>query len=112
MAKRVMIVDDEALIAIEFEFWLQDEGHEVAGIAGDLDTAISVLDRGPVDAVLLDANLDGVSSAPLAEAFRDRGVPFAVVSGYSRDQIDWLRDEPLVSKPVDYGMLSEVVRDL
>lgn len=112
MSKRVMIVDDEAMIAIEFEFWLQDEGHEVAGIAGDLDKAISILDGGSVDAVLLDANLDGVSSEPLAQAFRDRNVPFVVVSGYTREQIDWLRDEPLVSKPVDYAQLSSVVRSL
>lgn len=105
MAKRVLrilIVEDDALIGLDLEDMLGDLGHSVLEIAGSPDQAMIYLDRfkDRVDAVLLDANLGGASSLPVAEALSDRNIPFIVTSGYEPDELRREGfDAPYVSKP-------------
>jgi DNA-binding response OmpR family regulator len=79
---RVLIVEDEALIALTLEELLIDAGFDVVGVAGRLDAALAIIERDICDAAILDTNLAGVSAGPAATALRARGVPFIVVSGY------------------------------
>jgi DNA-binding response OmpR family regulator len=83
---RILIIEDEAILALVLEEFLTDAGFEIAGIAGRLETALALIQRGVTDAAILDANLAGVSSAPAAAALTARGVPFVVVSGYLPEQ--------------------------
>lgn len=108
---RILIVEDEALIALDLEFALQSAGFDVAGMEGQLSGALERLEReAALDAVVLDGNLGGESSEPVADRLRARGTPFVVVSGYDRSQLPWIGDAPLVAKPFDANRLAEVVR--
>jgi DNA-binding NarL/FixJ family response regulator len=100
--KRVMIVEDEFLVAMELESELMDQGCVVIGPAGRAAPALALLEDEAPDAVLLDLNLDGETPTALAEALQRRHVPFIVVSGYgSRHQEPpILRDAPRLQKPV------------
>ena len=84
--RRVLIVEDEAMLAYALEELLTESDFLVAGVAGKLDTAMAMIESGVCDAAILDANLKGVSAAPAALALTARGIPFIVLSGYSRDQ--------------------------
>ena len=83
---RVLIVEDEPMIAFTLEDVLVDAGFEIAGVATKLEPALLIIQSGVCDVAILDANLAGVSSAPAAAALTERGVPFLVLSGYSSDQ--------------------------
>jgi DNA-binding response OmpR family regulator len=83
---RLLLVEDEPILAFALEEFLIDAGFEIVGVAGRLQTALAIIDSGVFDAVILDANLAGVSAAPAAMALTARGVPFIVISGYSSDQ--------------------------
>jgi CheY-like chemotaxis protein len=84
--RRILIIEDEAILALVLEEFLIDAGFAVAGVAGRLETALALIERGVSDAAILDANLAGVSSAPAASALTARGVPFVIVSGYLPEQ--------------------------
>lgn len=100
--KRIMIVEDEFLVAMEFESELMDQGCVVIGPAGRSEPALALLDDQTPDAVLLDLNLDGETPIALAEALSRRRVPFIVVTGYAsrRPEPPLLRDAPRLQKPV------------
>ena len=84
---RVLIIEDEPLIAFTLEDILGDAGFEVAGIAGTLVDALKKIASDTFDIATVDANLAGVSAGPAAAELRTRGIPFIVLSGYSADQL-------------------------
>ena len=88
IASRVLIVEDEPLIALTLEDLLIDAGFVVAGIAGRLDKALELIGLDVCDVALLDANLAGVNSGPAGAALAVLGVPYVVLSGYSSMQKD------------------------
>jgi CheY-like chemotaxis protein len=79
---KILVVEDEFLIASEIEAILEGAGHTILGPAGSVDQAIELLAREAPDIAVIDANLRGESSAPLAEKLRERGIPFGVCTGY------------------------------
>lgn len=83
---RVLIVEDEPLLAMTLEEILMEAGFAVAGVAGRLKVALEIIENGLCDAAILDANLAGISSAPAALALTARGMPFVVLSGYLPQQ--------------------------
>ena len=98
--ERILIVEDEALIAFEVEQTLIAAGFQIAGIAGKLEAALALVESGTCDAAVLDTNLNRVSAAPVATALTERGVPFIVTSGYSREQLpEAFKAAPLIEKP-------------
>lgn len=99
-AKRVMIVEDEALIAVLLEEMLGDLGYEVIGPFASVATALAMLAKCKPDAAILDVHLAGESSIPLAEALREEAVPFAFSTGDAPDaDMDALSGFPILSKP-------------
>jgi PAS domain S-box-containing protein len=99
---RVLIVEDALLLALELEAGLQEAGAHVVGCAADVDEALSLLESTIVDAAVLDANLNGVSVAPVAEALRGRGIPFVFATGYGDSKIlPEGFDAPIIRKPYD-----------
>ena len=100
--KRVMIVEDEFLVAMELESELLEQGCVIIGPAGRSCMAMALLEGQTPDAVLLDLNLDGEVPTALAEALVRRQVPFVVVTGYGsrHPEPEVLRAAPRLEKPV------------
>lgn len=84
---RVLLIEDEPLIAENLRADLVDAGFEVVGLASRLDRAIRLIGELHFDAAIVDANLAGVSAAPAAAALSLRKAPFIVLSGYAPDQL-------------------------
>jgi DNA-binding response OmpR family regulator len=84
--QRILIVEDEPMLAFAIEDVLIDSGFKIAGVARELATALAIIESGACDAVILDVNLSGVSAAPAASALALRGLPFLILSGYSSEQ--------------------------
>lgn len=97
---RVLIVEDEMLVAMNIEDMLLDLGHEVAGIASRLEPALSLAAEADFDFALLDVNLAGSPSFPVAAVLRDRGLPFLFATGYgTKGIIEEFRSYPVLQKP-------------
>jgi DNA-binding response OmpR family regulator len=110
---RILVVDDEPMIAYALEETLVEAGFEIAGVAGRVDQALEIIDRGDCDAAIIDANLAGVSAAPVASALLAQSIPFIVISGYSRDQQRGIfLGAPFVQKPCVPDDLIQAVRSL
>ncbi|MEO8559870.1 MAG: PAS domain S-box protein, partial [Rhodospirillales bacterium] len=93
--KRVLVIEDEALVAMDIESVLSDANMIVVGIAGTVDKARRVMVEQQYDAVLLDGNLAGRPVDELAALLASRGVPFAFATGYGREGVPQaFRDRP------------------
>nr|WP_294546826.1 HWE histidine kinase domain-containing protein [uncultured Rhodopila sp.] len=79
---RVLIVEDSYLISLLLEQVLEDQGWELVGPATRVPAALALAQTERIDAALLDINLDGEMSWPVAMALRERGIPFAFSTGY------------------------------
>jgi CheY-like chemotaxis protein len=101
--RRILIVEDEMLLAMDLEMFLEDRGCEVLGPASNVAEALAILEAERPDAATVDMNLNGDSSAPVAAALQECGVPFVFVSGYNDKQNDYpaFKDVPFVNKPYD-----------
>jgi PAS domain S-box-containing protein len=106
---RVLVVEDEALIAIDIAEALEAAGFEVAGPVGSVREALRLIDG--CCAGVLDVNLGTETSEPVATALTHAGLPFVVVSGYARDQQPIsMREAPLVGKPLNPDALLAQLR--
>lgn len=100
---KVLVVEDEAIIAMSLEDILADAGFDIAGPVGSVAGALALIAREPdIGCALLDVNLRGETVYAVADALDGRGVPFAFTSGYGADGIDArFSDRPVLLKPVD-----------
>ena len=106
--RRVLVVEDEMLIAMEFEALLREHGCDVVGPAPSVERALTLLQEQRPELVLMDLDLNGKSALPLAWVLRQQSVPFVVVTGYSERHLEKepvLRDIPRLSKPVRFSDL-------
>ncbi len=98
----VMVVEDEMIVAWLLQDLLDELGYAVAGPAKSVKQAQALIEAGNIDAAVLDINLDGELSYPIADALAARGVPFIFSSGYDRDSLPAAyRAYPLIQKPFD-----------
>ena len=110
---RVLIVEDEPIIALGLEDVLIDAGFQIAGVAGKLEKALSLVESGVCDVAIVDANLAGVSASPVAIALAARGLPFIVLSGYSPEQMqDVFPGALFIQKPCGPVLLLEKLNTL
>lgn len=86
--RRILVVDDEPLVAMLIEDLLGEAGVQVVGPAASLDAGLDLLRAGGIDGAVLDVNLDGVLVYPLAEALAQAGLPFLFVTGYGPLGVD------------------------
>ncbi|RZJ98040.1 MAG: response regulator [Novosphingobium sp.] len=89
LGKRVLIVEDEAMVALELQYAFEDEGAEIVGPAQTLARALATVSQDhEIDVALLDVDLAGENIYPVADLLRQRGVPFAFHTGHgSRSEI-------------------------
>lgn len=97
--QRVLLVEDEAMVAMATEDMLTDMGATVVGPATTLEAGLELANNHHIDVAILDVNLNGRMSFPIADRLRDRGVPFMFVTGY--DKPDYAEDVPLLNKPIN-----------
>jgi CheY-like chemotaxis protein len=83
MGLRILIVEDEMLVAMLVEEMLKELQCEVIGPVSSVEDAIAAVRAQPLDGALLDMNLRGESSSPAAHECIDRAVPFLLVTGYA-----------------------------
>lgn len=110
---RILIVEDEYLLSVTWGEALHAAGYDVAGPAATAAQALQIIDAMRPDACLLDANLRGDGSEPLATELKRRGTPFVVVSGYPRQSLPaCLAAAPFVAKPAKAAELVRVLQSL
>ncbi|MGJ3265379.1 MAG: response regulator [Salinarimonas sp.] len=97
---RILVVEDEFIVALAAEDMLGDLGAEVVGPAATVGDGL-VLAAEPLDAALLDINMHGERSFAVARALRARGIPFVFATGYADAGCAELADAPILRKP--YG---------
>lgn len=100
---RILVVEDEYLLAMDLERELRDAGAEVVGPAASVAAALRLIDGDHVlDGALLDVNLGGEPIFPVADALLGRGVPVVLTTGYDARAIPVrYADVPRCEKPVD-----------
>jgi two-component sensor histidine kinase/CheY-like chemotaxis protein len=112
-AKRILVVEDDMLIALDIQQTLDASGFDVVGPVGRVADALHLLDVEPVDAVVMDANLGGESAAPIAERLRSQGVPFVIATGYGAGPEFVVRGEtPVLHKPFSAHDLQRAITEL
>ncbi|WP_417525990.1 response regulator [Marinovum sp.] len=112
MAHSLLLVEDEAIVAMDLKLQLEDEGFTVMGPAPTVGAALALLDEGLPDFAILDVNLNGATSQKIAERLQSEGTGFLYLSGYSGTAI--LEDLPqarLVQKPVSFPVLLKAIRE-
>jgi two-component sensor histidine kinase len=109
---RVVIVEDAILLAMELEAGLAEAGAEVVGTAALVEEAMRLVDL-PIDAAVLDCNLNGLSVEPVAEALAARGVPFLFATGYgeARGAPEGF-DAPIIRKPYDIAQITAALAEI
>ena len=109
--KRVLIVEDDYVTAQGLSDAIADNGFTVVGPVDTADRAVRLIGREPPDGALLDVRLRKGSSVEVAKALQERGVPFVVMSGYSRDTLPpELKDAPFIAKPMSESELIDTAR--
>ena len=111
---RLLLVEDEYLLAAQLAEILEELGAEIVGPVGSVEDALQLLDHDDhIDIGILDVDLRGETTEPIADLLTDRGVPFVFASGYARDMLPALhRDAPLCGKPIDPMQLATTVASL
>jgi len=96
---RVLLVEDEIMVALLLEDMLAELGHTVMGPVARLDKALGMAQPEAFD-LFLDVNLDGEQVYPVAEVLAARGIPFVFVTGYGREGLrPPYGDRPTLQKP-------------
>ncbi|MDA9491200.1 response regulator [Bradyrhizobium sp. CCBAU 11361] len=104
---RVLLVEDDALVAMSIEDMLGDLGCTVSAQAGSLAEALDKARAGRFEVALLDVSLNGKQVFPVAEYLSQQGIPFAFASGYGRAGLpEGFRNRPVVPKPYKLEELS------
>jgi DNA-binding response OmpR family regulator len=106
---RVLVVDDEPLIAMMAEDWLSEIGHETVGPANDLETAMA-LANSEIDAAIVDVTLGRDSGYEIAKLLTARDIPFAFATGRSiATKGDQYEAFSLLAKPFEFDAFRRTV---
>lgn len=112
--RRVLVVEDQFLIALDMEVTLRTLGARTVDLATGIDDALVTVERTPPDLAILDWTLGTTTTEPIAEVLRKRSIPFVFVTGY--DDLDVLppslRSVPFIRKPVALETLRTTLASL
>ncbi len=111
--RRVLVVEDEALVAMLIEEYLIEAGAEVVGPAATVEQALSLIQQaasgGGLSAAVLDINMNGDAVSPVAEKLSALGVPFVFATGYAGPDLAGTPPAPTLMKPFAPGQLARAV---
>ena len=113
-ASRILVIEDEALVALQLQADLESVGHTVIGPARSLQAGLSLVKGETIDLALVDVSLGRETSAPIADELIARKVPFAFVTGYSDIAVlpEHLRKKPRLSKPYVLADVRRIIASL
>ena len=105
---RILVVEDEQMIAVLLEDMLADLGCKVVGPVADVAQALNAIGTTPkISAAVLDVNLRGKRSDAIADALESKNIPFLFLTGYDRSGLcEAHRDKPVLRKPFNPEALS------
>ena len=108
--RRILLAEDEGLIALDVEAMLQTFGCEVVGPLSELEDILLAIQAQPLDGALLDVNLRGRQVFDILPEFISRNIPVVLTSGYDDASLfpHAFRELPRISKPFDQGTLHRV----
>jgi DNA-binding response OmpR family regulator len=110
---KILIVEDETMVAMLVEDMLMDLGHTPVGPAASVDDALALIENETFQIALLDINLGGSEKAfPIADRLDELGVPYALVSGYDPGGIEGYDHAVKLQKPFNQASLSATVKTL
>ena len=111
--RRVLVVEDEMVILMMIEGMLEDLGCGSVTAAATIDQALGFIDAQPFDVAMLDLNLDGQRTYPVADRLAARNVPFLFSTGYSDHGLkEGYGDRPVLKKPFQMVELAELLQRL
>jgi DNA-binding response OmpR family regulator len=107
---RILVVEDEAMISMLLEDMVLDCGGEIVGPAAKFDDALELARKAEFGVAVLDLNLNGTLSYPIAEVIRERGIPVIFATGYGTDGLPGrFGDCPTLQKPFSQQDFAEAV---
>ncbi len=107
----VLVLEDEAIIAMLIEDTLLDIGCKNIEIASSIDRALELISARTPDFAILDLNLNGLRSYPVADALSSRGRPFVFLSGYGARGLDGdYKDAPVLQKPFQQADIERALK--
>jgi CheY-like chemotaxis protein len=110
---RILVVDDEPLIAMMVEEWLSELKCHTVGPAHSVTNALALIRSDQVDAAILDVSLGSEKFYPIADALSANRIPFALATGrLSADVEQRFKDVPVLMKPYDFDSMRFVVNKL
>ncbi|HJU20252.1 MAG TPA: response regulator [Stellaceae bacterium] len=109
----ILVVEDVLLVAEAIGDGLESYGCTVVGPVARLEPALALAREAPLDGAVLDVNLAGRSSAPIAEILSQRGIPFVFVTGYGADTAlpPEYRNVPRLTKPFQIRNLAQLASE-
>jgi CheY-like chemotaxis protein len=112
-APRILLLEDEPLIAMMMKGWLTELGCVTVGPAYTLESALALIQDGPLDGAILDVAIGNQDCFPAADALRGKGVPFALATGRAPDGLAAAyADAPTLLKPYDYAAVRDILARL
>ena len=107
---RILVVEDEWVVLRLLEELLNEYGCEIVGPANRVAKANKIASVESLDGALLDLNVAGETVYAVAKTLRDRGIPFAFVTGYAPSWIsEGYREHPALQKPIHPDKLKQVL---
>lgn len=106
---RVLVVEDEPILALELKDLLSDLGCEVAGAAGRIAEALQLARTLDFDVAILDVNLGGVRVDPVADVLDERGLPYVFATGYASVRTGRPSKWPVIEKPFEGSCLLRAI---
>jgi CheY-like chemotaxis protein len=108
--RKVLLVEDEAMVALMMSDFISELGFEVVGPYAKVSEAMAAVQADVLDAAVLDINLNGEMVYPVADALKAKKVPFVFVSGYALDGMDQrFSSVPVFQKPVEWAELRKLL---
>ena len=109
-SRSVLIVEDESLIAMMLEDFLDSLGHKVAAVCDSVSDALEVVEEGGFDVAIIDVNLDGEQIWPVADRLADKNIPYVLATGgHIEPPPERHADVPVLSKPFTLDAVEPVL---
>lgn len=110
---RVLVLDDEPLIAMMLEDWLAELGHETVGPARTIAAALALVAEQAPNLAILDLSINGEASYAVADALAAMGVPFVFATGHGAAQLQAPHGgAPIIGKPFDFDAVKAMLAKL
>jgi CheY-like chemotaxis protein len=107
--KRVLVLEDEALIAAMVEDMLTDLGIVVVGPVSSIERGLLLARSEELDAALLDLNIRSARAYPVADILQERGIPYVFATGYGQSGVDRSNPVAVLEKPYTQDKLADAL---